>query len=60
MPGVTGLLHVSEISHRRIRDVHQEFKLGQMIDVKLLALDRDNKMKLSHKALEANSNPEEH
>jgi polyribonucleotide nucleotidyltransferase len=60
MPGVTGLLHVSEISHRRIRDVHQEFKLGQMIDVKLLALDRDNKMKLSHKALETNSNPEEH
>ena len=60
MPGVTGLLHVSEISHRRIRDVHQEFKLGQMIDVKLLALDRDNKMKLSHKAVEGNSNPEEH
>jgi polyribonucleotide nucleotidyltransferase len=60
MPGVTGLLHVSEISHRRIRDVHQEFKLGQMIDVKLLALDRDNKMKLSHKAVETNSNPAEH
>jgi polyribonucleotide nucleotidyltransferase len=59
MPGVTGLLHVSEISQRRIRDVHQEFKLGQMIDVKLLALDRDNKMKLSHKALETNSNPAE-
>ncbi|MCX6557942.1 MAG: polyribonucleotide nucleotidyltransferase [Candidatus Aminicenantes bacterium] len=59
MPGVTGLLHVSEISHRRVRDVHQEFKLGQMIDVKLLALDRDNKMKLSHKALENNPNPED-
>jgi polyribonucleotide nucleotidyltransferase len=52
MPGVTGLLHVSEISNRRIRDVRQEYKLGQMIDVKVLALDRDNKMKLSHKVLE--------
>jgi len=52
MPGVTGLLHVSEISHKRIRDVRQEYKLGQMIDVKVLSLDRDNKMKLSHKVLE--------
>jgi polyribonucleotide nucleotidyltransferase len=52
MPGITGLLHVSEISHKRIRDVRQEFKLGQMIEVKVLSLDRDNKMKLSHKVLE--------
>ena len=52
MPGVTGLLHVSEISNRRIRDVRQEYKLGQMIEVKVLTLDRDNKMKLSHKVLE--------
>ncbi|TFG79700.1 MAG: polyribonucleotide nucleotidyltransferase [Chrysiogenales bacterium] len=52
MPGVTGLLHVSEISNQRIRDVRQEYKLGQMIEVKVLALDRDNKMKLSHKVLE--------
>jgi polyribonucleotide nucleotidyltransferase len=55
MPGVTGLLHVSEISQRRIRDVHQEFKLGQMIEVKVLFLDRDGKMKLSHKVLENQS-----
>lgn len=55
MPGVTGLLHVSEISHKRIRDVRQEYKLGQMIDVKVLFLDRDNKMKLSHKVLENDS-----
>ncbi len=52
MPGVTGLLHVSEISHKRIRDPRQEYKLGQMIEVKVLSLDRDNKMKLSHKVLE--------
>ena len=52
MPGVTGLLHVSEISHKRIRDPRQEYKLGQVIDVKVLSLDRDNKMKLSHKVLE--------
>jgi polyribonucleotide nucleotidyltransferase len=52
MPGVTGLLHVSEISQRRIRDVRQDFKLGDMIEVKVMSLDRDNKMKLSHKVLE--------
>jgi polyribonucleotide nucleotidyltransferase len=52
MPGVTGLLHVSEVSQRRIRDVRQEYKLGDMIDVKVMSLDRDGKMKLSHKVLE--------
>jgi len=52
MPGVTGLLHVSEISQRRIRDVRQDYKLGDMIEVKVMSLDRDNKMKLSHKVLE--------
>ena len=55
MPGVTGLLHVSEISQRRIRDVRQEYKLGDMIEVKVMSLDRDNKMKLSHKVLENSS-----
>ncbi len=54
MPGVTGLLHVSEVSQRRIRDVRQEYKLGDMIDVKVMSLDRDGKMKLSHKVLENN------
>jgi polyribonucleotide nucleotidyltransferase len=52
MPGVTGLLHVSEVSQRRIRDVRQEYKLGDMIEVKVMSLDRDGKMKLSHKVLE--------
>jgi len=52
MPGVTGLLHVSEVSQRRIRDVRQEYKLGDMIEVKVMSLDRDGKMKLSHRVLE--------
>jgi len=60
MPGVTGLLHVSEISRRRIRDVRQEFTLGQEIEVKLLAVDRDNKMKLSRRVLEPQTTPDEH
>jgi len=55
MPGVTGLLHVSEVSQRRIRDVRQEYKLGDMIEVKVMSLDRDGKMKLSHKVLESGS-----
>jgi polyribonucleotide nucleotidyltransferase len=54
MPGVTGLLHVSEVSQRRVRDLRQEYKLGDMIDVKVMSLDRDGKMKLSHKVLENN------
>jgi polyribonucleotide nucleotidyltransferase len=52
MPGTVGLMHVSEVSQHRVRDLRQEYKLGQMIDVKLMALERDGKMKLSHKVLE--------
>ncbi len=59
MPGVTGLLHVSEVSQRRIRDVRQEYKLGDMIEVKVMSLDRDGKMKLSHKVLENNPRNED-
>jgi len=51
MNNVTGLMHVSEVSHRRISDLRREFKLGQMIDVKVLALEEGGKIKLSAKAL---------
>ncbi|HEY0426838.1 MAG TPA: polyribonucleotide nucleotidyltransferase [Pyrinomonadaceae bacterium] len=49
-PGVDGLLHISEISDRRIRDVRDELKEGQQIMVKCIGKE-GNKIKLSRKAI---------
>lgn len=46
-----GLLHISEIDHKRIEDVSTVFKEGDKVKVKLLAMDEKGKMKLSRKAL---------
>ncbi|MCW5982922.1 MAG: polyribonucleotide nucleotidyltransferase [Bryobacteraceae bacterium] len=49
-PGTDGLLHISEISENRIRNVKDELKEGDQILVKVLALE-GNKIKLSRKAV---------
>ncbi|HZL10381.1 MAG TPA: polyribonucleotide nucleotidyltransferase [Prolixibacteraceae bacterium] len=51
MPGKEGLLHISEISWNRLKTVEEELTEGQEIEVKLLDMDRDGKMKLSRRAL---------
>jgi polyribonucleotide nucleotidyltransferase len=49
-PGTDGLLHISEISEGRIKNVRDELKEGDQILVKVLALE-GNKIKLSRKAI---------
>jgi polyribonucleotide nucleotidyltransferase len=49
-PGTDGLLHISEISENRIKQVRDELKEGDQILVKVLALE-GNKIKLSRKAI---------
>ena len=49
-PGTDGLLHISEISENRIREVRDELKEGDQILVKCLALE-GNKIKLSRRAV---------
>ena len=49
-PGTDGLLHISEIADRRIRDVRDELKEGQQIMVKCIGKE-GNKIKLSRKAV---------
>ncbi len=49
-PGTDGLLHISEISENRIRNVRDELKEGDQILVKVLALE-GNKIRLSRKAV---------
>ena len=52
LPGVDGLVHISEISHDRVEKVSDALKVGDMVDVKLLDVDFDKKrISLSMKAL---------
>ena len=51
--GVEGLLHISEISHRRIDRVDREIRVGEVVQVKILSIDSDKgRISLSKKALE--------
>jgi len=49
-PGTDGLLHISEIADRRVKDVRDELKEGQQIIVKCIGKE-GNKIKLSRKAV---------
>ncbi len=51
LPNCQGLLHISEISHDRIRNVTDVLKEGDEIDVKVVEVDRAGRIKLSRKAL---------
>jgi polyribonucleotide nucleotidyltransferase len=56
MPGLDGLLHVSEIAHYRVKDVRDELKEGEQVMVKVINIDPSGKIRLSRKVLIA---PEE-
>src|SRR6201991_2728320 len=51
MPGKDGLLHISEIDHKRFESMDGIFKVGDEVRVKLLEVDKQGKLKLSRKAL---------
>ncbi len=51
LPGTDGLLHVSEMSHQRVQDVHAEVKEGDQVLVKVVNIDPSGKIRLSRKAL---------
>jgi polyribonucleotide nucleotidyltransferase len=51
MPGVDGLLHVSEIAHYRVKEVRDELKEGDQVMVKVINIDPSGKVRLSRKAL---------
>ncbi|WP_353438144.1 polyribonucleotide nucleotidyltransferase [Polynucleobacter sp. UK-FUSCHL-C3] len=51
LPGKDGLLHISEISDERVKDVKDHLQEGQIVRVKLLAADERGRLRLSMKAL---------
>lgn len=50
-PGKDGLLHISEIDHKRVEKVTDYLQLGDEIEVKLLKIEHGDKLRLSKKAL---------
>ena len=49
VPGKEGLLHISEISDKRVKNVEDELAEGQTVAVKVINLDQDGKFSLSIK-----------
>ena len=52
LPGKEGLLHISEIKKERVNKVEDVLKEGQIIKVKVIGMEDENKFNLSMKALE--------
>ena len=50
-PGVSGLVHISEIANTRVNNVNDYMDEGDMVDVKVLEIDRMGRVKLSIKAV---------
>lgn len=51
LPGKEGLLHISEMAHRRVEKVEDVVAEGDHIQVQVLEIDTGGKIRLSHKAL---------
>jgi polyribonucleotide nucleotidyltransferase len=52
VPGMDGLLHISELEHRRVEKVEEVLKEGDMVKFKIIGKDpRNGKLKLSRKVL---------
>jgi len=51
LPNQDGLLHISEISTERIPDIRDALSEGDEIKVKIIGIDANDRIKLSHRAL---------
>ena len=52
VPGVDGLIHISQIADKKIADTANELQVGQVVQAKIIAIDTENKkVSLSMRAL---------
>jgi polyribonucleotide nucleotidyltransferase len=51
LPGTDGLLHVSEMAHHRVEKVTDVLKEGDPVEVKVLSIDREGKIRLTRREL---------
>lgn len=51
LPGKEGLVHISELDHKRVNKVEDVLNVGDEVMVKVLEIDNKNRINLSRKAL---------
>lgn len=51
LPGKEGLVHISELDHRRVNNVEDVLKLGDTVTVKVTEIDDKGRINLSRKVL---------
>ena len=52
IPGVDGLIHISQIANKHVAKPQDELKVGQEVDAKIIAIDSEKKrVSLSIRAL---------
>ena len=53
LPGKDGLVHISQISDERVEQVSDKLKEGDMVKVKVLEVDRQGRIRLSMRGMDA-------
>ncbi len=53
LPGKDGLVHISQISNERVEKVSDKLAEGDVVQVKVLEVDRQGRVRLSMKEVEA-------
>ncbi|WP_438314115.1 S1 domain-containing RNA-binding protein [Sporosarcina sp. FA9] len=57
--GSTGLVHISEVADNYVKDINEHFKVGDMVEVKVMNVGTDGKIGLSiRKAKPESERPE--
>ncbi len=55
IPGKDGLVHISQISDERVNNVTDKLSEGEFVDVKVLEIDKQGRIRLSMKAIAADA-----
>ena len=51
LPGTDGLVHISELDHAHVKRVEDVLNVGDKVDVKVISIDAEGKIRLSRRAL---------
>ncbi|MBL9122214.1 MAG: S1 RNA-binding domain-containing protein, partial [Planctomycetaceae bacterium] len=51
LPGKDGLCHISELSNEYVKSVHDVCRVGDVMEVRVIAIDEQDRVKLSRRAV---------
>ena len=50
LPGIEGMVHISQLEHRRVNKVEDVVNIGDEVQVKVIEVDSQGRVNLSRKA----------